>query len=48
MRWLPFLYFPNGGIWLVVGDRPLIALDWLCGWSLRFNLRSQITPWWRS
>ena len=39
---MPFLYFPNGGVWLIVGNRPLIAIDWLCGFSVRFRLRTRV------
>lgn len=37
-----FIYRPNKGAWLIVGDRPVIAIDWLCGLQVRFMLRTNV------
>jgi len=42
MKFLPWLYSPNGGVWLIWFARPVLAVDWLCGFSVRLMLRSRV------
>jgi len=37
-----FFYRPNGGLWMIFRNRPLVAIDWMCGWTIRFNLRTRV------
>lgn len=45
-RLMPWLYFPNGGVWLIWFSRPVIAIDWLSGFiQVRAMLRTRVNGW---